>query len=94
MGLAFGKFRRNFGTPDQLYSIIPQLGVANFPERYVEAANTRYVSMVRPAILAALGLSIFSLSPVAGGQKVRPRRNRHRDQDWPDCAIQRADLFA
>ena len=69
MGLAFGKFRRNFGTPNQLYSIIPQLGVANFPERYVEAANTRYVSMVRPAILAALGLSIFSLSPVAGADK-------------------------
>ena len=51
--------------------------------------------MIRPVIFAAVSLSVFSLSPAAGEDKrVRPWRNRYRNQDRPNCAVQRADLVA
>ena len=54
----------------------------------IASANNEVRLMIRPVILAALGLSVFCRFAGHGGRKeVRSRRHRHRNQDWPDGSL-------
>ena len=70
MELAFGKFRRNFGTRLRLYSIILQPGIAKLSRLPIRRSSQYEACRHDPsAILAALSPSVLGLSPVLAADK-------------------------